>query len=156
MLPTAPSALSARAPRRRMRMLACALALAGVVSVLPLAAQSATASPERAPHTRPWNGVDVYVSGTILHGMGVRTFSHGHTYCVPLEDGWNAIPIEAPAGGRSGAELGASVSCTDFGGTGTYSFQARPGEHWHVSGDAPRCVTYRGGPAGQCTPFRDR
>jgi len=152
MMPTAPS--SPRAPRRRLRALACALALAGAVTVLPLAAQSASAMPRKAPHSAPWNGVDVFVSGGSLRGMHVRTFSHGHTYCVPLSEGWNAIPIEAPAGGRSGAELGASNSCSDFGGTGTYSFQVRPGEHWHISGDSPRCVTYRGGPAGQCTPYR--
>jgi hypothetical protein len=154
MTPTAPSSPSTRAPRSRLRILACALSLVGVVGGLPLAAQSASAAPERVPHTAPWNGVDVFVSGGILYGMGVRTFSHGHTFCVPLSPGWNSIPIEAPFGGRSGAELTGSKSCSDEGGLGTYSFQVKPGEHWHITNDAPRCVTYSGGPAGQCSGRR--
>jgi hypothetical protein len=58
-MPTALSSPSLRALRRRLRIVASALALAGVVSVLPLAAQSASASPEAAPHDAPWNGADL-------------------------------------------------------------------------------------------------
>jgi hypothetical protein len=152
-MPIAPSSPSVRAPRRRLRIAACALALAGIVSVLPLAAQSASASPEAAPHDGPWNGVDVYITGGQLYGMNVRTFSHGHVYCVPLSRGWNAIPIEAPVAGRYGAQLSPSRSCSDLGGLNTYTINVRPGEHWHVTNDSPRCVSHRGGPKGQCTPF---
>ncbi|KZC94208.1 MULTISPECIES: hypothetical protein [Clavibacter] len=154
MMPTAPSSPSVRAPRRRMRMLACALALAGAVSVLPFAAQSASAQPEAGPHSGPWNGVDVYITHSKLFGMAVRTFSNGHQYCVELSPGWNAVPIEAPVAGRSGAELAPSKSCTDFGGTNTYIIHVRAGERWHVTNDSPRCVPFHGGPAGQCTPYR--
>ncbi|OUE20264.1 hypothetical protein BFL36_11415 [Clavibacter michiganensis] len=151
MMPTAPSAPPTRAPRRRLRALACALALAGAVTVLPLSAQSASASTETGPHTGPWNGVDVYITHSTLFGMAVRTFSHGHQFCVQLSPGWNAVPIEAPYGGRSGAELSPSRSCTDIGGTNTYSMTVMPGEHWHVTNDRPSCVPFRGGPARQCT-----
>ncbi|KAF0257699.1 hypothetical protein CMMCAS03_10600 [Clavibacter michiganensis subsp. michiganensis] len=147
--------------RRPLLVISC-LTLTGLAALAPATPPSASAevlvpagsaTVDSAPHEGAWDGVDVFVSGGSVRAVQVRTYAHGHIYCVPLQKGWNAVGIEHATAAGSGAELSGATGC-EGGSTGASVpntvFSVKPGEHWHIDGDVVRCVVHAGGPTGQC------
>ncbi len=147
--------------RRPLLVISC-LTLTGLAALAPATPPSASAevlvpagsaTVDSAPHEGAWDGVDVFVSGGSVRAVQVRTYAHGHIYCVPLQKGWNAVGIEHATAAGSGAELSGATG-GEGGSTGASVpntvFSVKPGEHWHIDGDVVRCVVHAGGPTGQC------
>ncbi|MDA3804799.1 MULTISPECIES: hypothetical protein [Clavibacter] len=145
-----PPPASRRPALRGMRLIACALAVAGAFTALPVAAPPASAQPEAFAHHGWGDGFDLFVTTSKYTAVQVGPTPTSDKVCIPISPGnrWNSLDFTTAQGW--GATINPVPDCSRDWGIFPSNFRAHLGEHWHLEGTVARCVKYAGGPTHQC------